>query len=518
MTLRDRTILLIAPEIINPRAMPCVGLGYIGAYLDAAGIDVRIVDCQFTKEDPEPVLRATPPTLVGIGVDSRTYPRGLRIAALAKRYGHTTLLGGLHVSLVRAAALEHPAVDYAISGDGEIPTARLIDALDGRIGLADVPGLIYRDGGSGGVRVNPNDAEIQDLATLPFPDYRLAGIDRFPLYPLVTSRDCPYRCTYCTVGNISHGRFRSRSPADSVEELLVAKERYGVRGFLVVDENFSFQVDRAVAFCEELIARDVNLPWSAFEGMRADCLVRNPEILDLLKRSGCRWIFFGIESAENAILKVVRKGQKFQVIEEATRLARAAGFKVGGFFIVGLPDATYERDLLTVHWAAENLDGATFWMSIPYYNTGLYQWALTNARLLRQPVGDNIVNSLSTMPFYETDAYPAGLVKKAHTIGNLRTGVDYFFEHIDREAARRARAPAGPSSRRRRRQLIQHVVRYDPSFLPRIVDGAGDSPYPDPVQAAVDAARAGADFTPLPADVARAAAATSRMLPVVDAG
>lgn len=514
MTLRNRTILLVAPEIVNPRSMPCVGLGYIGAYLRRHGYDVRIVDAQFTKEDPGPVLRDSPPTLVAIGVDSRTYTRGLRIARLAKRYGHTTLLGGLHVSLVKAAVLEHPEVDYAVVGDGEVPTLRLAEALDGHIGLGDVPGLVYRDPGGGPPRAVPNTAEVGDLDDLPYPDYTLAGIDSFPLYPLVTSRDCPYKCTYCTVGNISHGRFRSRSASDCVDELLLARERYGIRGFLVVDENFSFQVDRAVEFCEELVRREVNLPWSAFEGMRADCLVRNPEILDLLGRSGCRWIFFGIESAENAILKVVRKGQKFQVIEEATHRAREAGFKVGGFFIVGLPDATYERDLLTVHWAVDNLDGATFWMSIPYYNTGLYQWVLANGRLLREPVGDNIVNSLSTAPFYETDAYPAGLVKRAHTIGNLRTGVDYFFEYMDREAGRRIRSRGG--TRGARRKLIQHVARYDPSYLPRVVDRPSLPPYPDPVEAAVEAARAGAGFAPLPADVRRSVDARRPELPVLE--
>src|SRR6185295_13184532 len=76
-------ILLIAPEIINPRSMPCVGLGYVGAYLASRGLPVRIVDAQYTKEDPLPVIRASEPTLVAVGVDSRTIERGLRIARAA---------------------------------------------------------------------------------------------------------------------------------------------------------------------------------------------------------------------------------------------------------------------------------------------------------------------------------------------------------------------------------------------------------------------------------------------------
>lgn len=484
MNVFDRQILLVAPEIINPRSMPCVGLGYIGAYLASRGLDVRIIDAQFTKEDPVPVIAAAPPTLVAIGVDSRTILRGLRLAQIAKRAGHVTMLGGLHVSLVKAKILEHPEVDFGIVGDGELPTFQLVEALAGRRRFAEVSGLVWRDD-DGRVCVNPNTTEQDDLDALPFPDYRLAGIHHFPLYPLVTSRDCPYKCTYCTVGNISHGRFRARSPESCVEELLAAKERYGIRHFLVVDENFSFDMDRALELCRLLIARRVNLRWTAFEGMRADCLT--PEILDLLKRSGCQWIFFGIESAENAVLKKVLKGSKFEHIERAVRLSRSHGVKVGGFLIVGLPESSFERDLRSIEWATTHLDKAQFWMSIPYYGTRLHDWVRKHARLLRPPIGDNLVNTLSTQPFYDTEAYPASQIKRAHTIASLRTGIDYFFEYLDSEAYNRMHW----SQRRRdshQRRLIETAARWDPSWLPRLVPGRAFPEITDPLQQAARAA------------------------------
>jgi radical SAM superfamily enzyme YgiQ (UPF0313 family) len=499
MRLRDRRILLVAPEIVNMRSMPCVGLGYIGTYLKAKGLDVRIVDSQFTKEDPAPILASTPRTLVAIGVDSRTVLRGLQVARLAKRHGHVTLFGGLHVSLVKTGILDHAEVDYGIVGDGEVPTHQLVEALDGERSFDQVSGLVYR-GRADARMYNPNVTEEADLDRLPFPDYRLAGIEQFPLYPLVTSRDCPYKCTYCTVGNISHGRFRGRSARSCVDEILLAKERYGIRGFLVVDENFSFRIDRALEFCQLLVEEKVNLPWTAFEGMRADCVTS--DVLDLLKRSGCRWVFFGIESAENAVLRTVLKGQKFRTIERAASLVRSHGLKVGGFFIVGLPESTFERDMIAVDWATRSLDGSTFWMSIPYYNTALYHWVERNARLLRRPVGDNLVNSLSTMPFYDTPSYPAGEIKRAHTIANLRTGCDYFFEYMDREAYQTWRR--GQQSLHARRRLVEAVVRYDPSWLPNI-HSTQRALIQDPVALAVQTARMRAESRePLPFDVARA--------------
>lgn len=488
MNLHDRTILLIAPEIINPRSMPCVGLGYVGAYLASRNLQVRIVDAQHTKEDPIPLLREIPPTLVAIGVDSRTIERGLRLARIAKAHGHVTMLGGLHVSLIKTDILRHDEVDYGIVGDGEAATAQLVEALEGTRAFTDVSGLVYRSS-EGHVVANANTTETADLDSLPFPDYRLAGIHEIGMYPLVTSRDCPYKCTFCTVGNISHGRFRQRSPASCVDEILAARQRYGIKSFLVVDENFSVRMDRAYAFCRELIERRVNLPWTAFEGVRADCLTA--DFIELLKASGCKWVFFGVESAESAVLDKVRKGSKLSHIQRAVDLARSHGLNVGGFLILGLPDSTFERDMRSVDWAVNNLDRCQFWMSIPYYGTKLYEWVKANARLLRQPIGDTLVNSLSTMPFYDTPEYPAGQIKRAHTIASLRTGVSFFYEYLDQESfgrlkwsERQKRAPA--------RKLVNLVCRWDPSWLGRIASGRHFPPVKDPLQLAREEAHRGA--------------------------
>lgn len=464
MRFADRQVLLIAPEIINPRSMPCVGLGYIGAYLAKQGRSVRIIDSQFTKENPDPIISTTAPTLVAIGVDSRTIERGLQIAEKAKASGHTTLLGGLHVSLIKSEILRNPNVDYGIVGDGEIATNQLLEALDGVRHLKDVSGLVYRDD-DGHHKANPNTTEIESLDSLPFPDYRLAGIHHFPLYPLVTSRDCPYKCTYCTVGSISHGRFRFRSPRSCVDEIIAAKERYNIRGFLVVDENFAANKKRALDFCRLLIERKVDLPWSAFEGIRADSLDEN--FLHLLKQSRCRWVFFGIETAENGVLKTIRKGAKFGRIEQSVALVRRFGLKVGGFLIVGLPTSKFETDLQSIDWATRNLDRSQFWVSIPYFSTPLYQWVEKNGRLLRDPIGDNLVNTLSTMPFYETAEYPAEAVKRAHAIASLRTGVDFFFEYLDRTAGSPLELAyrCAPAYQKR---LLAFAEQWDPSSLPQL--------------------------------------------------
>src|SRR5690606_12820508 len=134
------------------------------------GLRVRIIDAQYLKTDPVAALRSSAPTLVGIAVESRTIHRGLKLARIAKAHGHTTVLGGLHVSLIGEQILAHREVDYGIKGDGEVAMHQLLQALDGERALAQVSGLIYREWRDGreseDFRRNPNTTELADLDSL----------------------------------------------------------------------------------------------------------------------------------------------------------------------------------------------------------------------------------------------------------------------------------------------------------------------------------------------------------------
>lgn len=422
-----RQVILIAPQVIHGHTYPSAAAGSIGAYLSYHGVPVRVVDENFTHESPYPILQRHPPAVVGISAESRNVDRALGIAEYAKAYGHLTVLGGLHVSLVKEQILAWDAVDFAIHGDGEIAMHRFLSALAHRRPWNSVPGLMYRENGGGSVIVNPQ-AHLPPLEELPFPDYTLAGIDRIDDYLLLTSRGCPYDCTFCTTGAVSSNRWRARSITHAVQELEWARHRYGIRQFRIVDENFSFDIDRVKAFCALLIERKLGLRWEIMEGIRADKV--DEELLDLMWHSGCRAVFFGIETVENSLFDALRKGEKFEHIERAIRLAREHGFTVGGYFIVGLPGSSFASEMKSVRFSQEKLDVASFWMAIPYYNTQLHQWVTERERLLREPKGENLVNSLDTQPFFDTEEFPAREVKRAHLIANLRHRAYYRFEEI----------------------------------------------------------------------------------------
>ncbi|MCP3915106.1 MAG: B12-binding domain-containing radical SAM protein [bacterium] len=421
-------VLLVSPLVYRSRSYPNVGLGYVGAHLARYGIDVRIVDTNFTGEDPYAALRESDALVVGIACESRNVLEALELAKFAKGLGHVTVLGGLHVTLIKGEILDSAGVDFAIHGEGEQPMLELVHALREGRSHEGIAGLIHRRASepAGEVVVEPA-VNVPDLDDLDFPRYELAGVSEIYEYPLITSRDCPYDCNFCTVGTISGRSWRQRRPEHLVEELLEARRRYGIKRFFVADEMFSLNMERVKTFCRLLIKKKNNMEWSVMEGLRADRV--DAELLQLMKQSGCRWVIYGIESVDEDVFANISKGERLSKIDKAVQLAKSEGMRVGGYFVIGLPESTFERDMRSIRYVKEmGMDYAAFWMANPYYGTPLYQWVKDNAVILREPIGDNIVNSLSTMPLFETQQYPGRLVKKAHAICNLRMGYRSFYD------------------------------------------------------------------------------------------
>lgn len=458
-------VVLVAPVVYRGRAYPCVGLGYIGAHLDRHGVRVRIVDTNFTGEHAPTAIAEEKPCIVGITCEARNVREALALAETAKAAGHTTVLGGLHVSLVRGEILQHKAVDFAIHGEGEEAMLALVRALQTGSELLGIQGLIYRKPPAPShepcIVVTPKGEAPRALDSLALPAYDLAGIHEIYEYPLITSRHCPYDCTFCTVGTIStRGQWLARRPEQLIEELIHARRKYNIKRFFVADEMFSLDLKRVKKFCQLLIKKKNTMRWGVMEGLRADRV--DAELCELLLRAGCDWVVFGIETVSPEVFQSISKGERLSKIHEAIRVAKSSGIKVGGYFVVGLPHSTFEADMAAVRYAREaRLDNAVFWMANPYYGTPMHAWVRENATLLREPIGDNVVNSLSTRPLFETRKYPAHLIKKAHAIANLRMGYHSFYDE-----------PV-PVTRwqkvKHRLRVAAMILRYDAGLLPRYV-------------------------------------------------
>ena len=209
------------------------------------------------------------------------------------------------------------------------------------------------------------EGEFSD--SYPFPDYEL--FDSFPIfqkkwetnqwrYAVMTSLGCPFPCEYCMCRN---RKWRARSPQNVYEELKRARERWRISSFLVLDDCFNANKKRAVRLSR--LISDLGLAWECANGLRADLF--DEELAEALAEGGCVQVSFGIESIDDDVLQTIKKAETFAQIEQAVKIATRYFRHVNGFFIIGLPGASYESDKRSLEWARSMGINAHFSYHVP---------------------------------------------------------------------------------------------------------------------------------------------------------
>ncbi len=330
---------------------PPLNLLNLAATVREAGHEVRILDAASAGTPLEPFVAqviSARPDVVGItAMTAHIHTAGRLAEAVKARLPDVPIVvGGAHVSALPEETMERwSAFDIGVVGEGDLTIVELLDALGKGMGLEQVAGLLLcRDG-----RILRTEARppIKNLDTLPFPAWDLlpdftttyqptaTRRVRLPSAYLVSSRGCPYRCTFCS--NSVHGRtFRSYSVDYLMRMIEHLIDLFGVRDVTVYDENLAVNRRRLTDLCHRLIEADHDLTWSC--DARADNLT--PELLVLMHRAGCRSVWMGMESGDPEMLRLYRKGTTVSQYRRATRWSKEAGVVVHGSFIIGGPGET----------------------------------------------------------------------------------------------------------------------------------------------------------------------------------
>ncbi len=421
-------VLLINPKSrlpIDVRTQPSLGLAYIGAVSRQRGDEPRVYDGDVETIPLADVVREWRPHVVGITANTTQIKSAWRAAAEVKAVDAAipVVLGGPHPSVLPAESVARPEVDIVVRGEGEETWRELCDVLQDagcrvqdagyrmqdagyrmqdagyrmqdaeqthascivhRASLEKVCGISYSDA-AGQVVHNPDRPPIKDLDTLPFADYSLFRmsaytnlqptldtVDGAKSFSIMTSRGCPYRCSYCSQ-SIYPQRYRVRSPEHVVAEWRHLVRDLGAQEIGVLDDSFNIQRKRVHAICDLLIAEGLNhVPWIMINGIRANLADR--DLLAHMKAAGCKRTAFGVESGNQAILDSINKHLTLEQIRAAFRAAKEVGLETIGFFIIGLPGETEETMEETIRFAIE-LDPlvANFSMLTPFPGTRVHQ-------------------------------------------------------------------------------------------------------------------------------------------------
>ncbi|HEY5040002.1 MAG TPA: radical SAM protein, partial [bacterium] len=348
---------------------PHTGVAYLSSFLKSKGVHVDLYDERMDGADKLPELLKNHYDFVGITAFSyslrNVYSLIDRIKSLTKA---PVVIGGPHVSVSKLQVLKDTNVDFAIKNEGEYTVLEFLDVLKSpKPDFSQVKGLLWRNG-SEGVQ-NPDRPLIDNIDDLPYPDYESFGIERYPCYqakaiPFITQRGCPYKCNFCSVPVSMGSGFRARTPENTVKEMEYWYAK-GWRHFQINDDVFNLHPERVIEICKLIVQKNLDITWELYNGMRVNAV--NEELLDWMKRAGCRLISYGCESGSPRLLKIIKKGLTKEMVTKAVTLTHKAGIPCSVNFIVGHPTETYEEAKESLRFA-ESLPASfiNFYNDTPY--------------------------------------------------------------------------------------------------------------------------------------------------------
>ncbi|HLD39459.1 MAG TPA: radical SAM protein [archaeon] len=362
------------------------GIAYIASNIQAE--EIKVVDFVNRSGNVKKRLDvAKDADIVGISIKSFTLDESIMVANMVRKINPTAkiIAGGPHVMVDGVNLLkDNPIFDLGVFGEAETTFKEILSGKN----PAAISGVIHRSNGN--VIQNPLREWNTDLDKLKFPIYDHFDsinindqIHKIENWPLVTSRGCPYSCTYCNVPTVIGRKFRTRSGRNIFDELVYAKEKYGSNEFKVLDDNFTLQMDRAKDICRLFIDEKLNMKWTCPNGIRADRL--DEELCSLMKEAGCYSMSIGVESGDPEVFDKIKKGEKLEDVERGIKLAQAAGIKIHGFFIIGLLGSTYEADKRSMEFAKRLGITASWGILVPYPGTEVWEQIKKDkkARILR---------------------------------------------------------------------------------------------------------------------------------------
>ncbi len=405
-------------HIFSRMPLPRLGTAILGTKLKEKGYNVKSYVESVGELDLADVLSAD---AVGISTITSTSKRSYEIAKLVRSAGIPVFMGGPHVTYMPDEALEY--CDYVLRGESDDIIVDFIRALEKGEGFENIPGLSFKRDGK--VFHNQQTSYCKDLDTLPIPDFTIikgleSGLDNLDILPIMTSRGCPYDCSFCSVTSMFGHKYRFRHKDLVIKELELYRE-HALPWVFFYDDNFIANRKRTKELLHTMIEKDITFPWTA--QVRVE-VAKDPELLDLMKRSGCHTVYIGLESINPETLKAYNKKQSLEDIEYCIRVLHKNGIRIHGMFVFGADHDTTDTIHETVRFAKRNdLESIQFLILTPLPGTKLYHdldregriitkdWALYDAH--------HVVFEPKKMSFYELQAETLRATKEFYSIWQI---------------------------------------------------------------------------------------------------
>ncbi len=391
-----------------------LGIAYIASVLRAKNYNVEILDALIEGYDAESLVRGEQiryglspkeirarislcsPNIVGVTCPQATkHHEAHEIFKIVKELdrGILTVMGGAHASSLPEYNLQDDNLDLVVIGEGEMSFLEIVKRAEKNdYDFSDIDGMAFRQDGR--IHVNQKKRFIQNLDEIPYPAYDLldlkkyysigvsAGFDnRLPYVIMITSRGCPNACPYCPVG-ITFGErlYRTRSVENVVGEISLLVNTYGIREIQFEDSNMTKDKKRMMSLCDEIIRNRFDIIWAMPHG--TEVVTLDDELLKKMREAGCYALSLAVESGNQDYLKDIKKSVNLDNVKKVVEKAKALGYKVKCYFMIGNQRETRADIIRTVGYAKSlNLDGICMFIATPLPGTEFYTYAVENKLL-----------------------------------------------------------------------------------------------------------------------------------------
>ncbi len=361
--------------------MAPIGILSIAAYLAEKGFEVKVADCRVPAARANEAIKKMllfKPDMAGFTATTSGFIDAYRIAEALKDAdpGIRIIFGGVHVSALRGSILENfPCIDYVINGEGEKAMAELAAGAS----LDSIQGLVYRNGSE--IKDNGVRTDLCELDSLPFPAYNmldgfpktfqppLFNYPRFPSATMISSRGCPYQCSYCD-RSVFRKSFRYNSADYLYEQMAFLRKEFNIRHIFFYDDLFTFHRKRIEEFCGLMLKKPLHMTFN--------CAVRvghiDDDLLKMLKAAGCWMVSIGMESGDPGLLARHKSNMKLEEVKSAVKSIQRCGIRVKGLFMMGLPGETEQSIRKTADFIETlELDDVNMTKFTPFPGSPIYK-------------------------------------------------------------------------------------------------------------------------------------------------
>ena len=409
-----------------------IGLGYLVAYArkEHSDIEFSILDTRISSKKEVEKFTNSDFDLIGLTVLSPVYYEVVSLVEKIRKNSPQTpvIVGGPYVTTIMEDIFDGLDINYAVYGEGEITFSEFIYFLKKERSIDIINGIIYKNEENVIVK-NPSRKQIKKLDSIPFPAYDLFKMNKYPMHRITTTRGCPFKCVFCNSSSIWDWKWRKRSVENIVEEIQYLLKNYGKKVFFLNDNTFNVDLERIELFCNTLIEKKIKILWST--PVKVEIITQ--EVAILMKKAGCYNVGIGIESANNEILKNIRKNTTIEEIDKGISIFKKAGIEVLGQFVIGSPGETLETVKQSIDYAKKSkLDFIMFYSILPFKGTEQWDYVIKNGNFPIRKI--HKFHSISPRIVFETPEFDYNdrleAIKLAQEEGYYSESNDrsYFFD------------------------------------------------------------------------------------------